>query len=98
MRAVLDRSEAQLVGAADRLASLDTRSGQPHAEAVRVMITARFADALARRRATEFTAPNQQRFVPQAGPLQIGYQGGDRLVGLAGVQLVVGDTVAVTIP
>jgi hypothetical protein len=41
--AILDRSETQLVGAADCLSALDTRAGQPHAEAMRVMIAPRFA-------------------------------------------------------
>ena len=40
----------------------------------------------------------EQRLVPQAGALQVGDQRGDRLVGLAGVQLVVGDAVVVAVP
>jgi hypothetical protein len=40
-------------------------------------------------RTPELPTPDQQRFVPQAGPLEIGHQGGNRLVGFASVELVV---------
>ena len=40
----------------------------------------------------------EQRLVPEPGALQVGDQRGDRLVGLAGVQLVVGDAVVVAVP
>ena len=62
------------------------------------MVAARLADAFAGRRAAELAAPDQQRLVPQARALQIGDQRRDRLIGLAGVQAVVGDAVVVAVP
>src|SRR5207249_5012517 len=91
-------TETQLIGGADRLAALDAGAGQPHAEAVRVVVAAGPADALARRRATEFAAPDQHRFLPQSRPFQIGDQRGNRLIGPAGVQPMVGDAIAVAVP
>src|SRR6266851_3787589 len=45
---VVDSPEAELVGRADGLAALDAGAGQPHREAVRVVVAAGFADALTR--------------------------------------------------
>src|SRR6266852_6055866 len=82
-------AEAQLVGAADRLAAFDAGAGEPHREAERVVIAPRPTDAFAGRRAAELAAPDQERLVPQSRALQVGDEGGDRLIGLAGVQAMV---------
>lgn len=79
-------------------AAFHTGTGHPHGKAMPVMIAARLAHALARRRAAKFTAPDEQRFVPQAGAFQIGNQRRDGLVGLARVQRVIRDAVVVTVP
>ena len=62
------------------------------------MIAARLAHAFARWCAAKFTAPDEQRLVPQACALQVGDQRRDGLVGLARVQRVIRDAVVVTVP
>ena len=62
--AVFDGQEAQFIGCADRLSAFYARAGQPHGEAIPIVIATRLAYAFTRRRAAEFTAPDQQRFVP----------------------------------
>jgi len=57
-------AEAEFIGGADGLAALDARARQPHAEAERIVIAPRPADALAGRRAPKLAAPDQKRFVP----------------------------------
>ena len=56
--------EAELIGRADRLSTLHARAGQPHREAVPVMVAAWLAYSFAGRSPAEFTAPNQERLVP----------------------------------
>ena len=56
------------------------------------------AAALADGRAAELAAPDDQRVVEQARPLQVGQQGGDRLVGHPAHLFVVGVDVVVRIP
>src|SRR5262245_30611419 len=68
---LLGSAEAEFVGGADRLTSLDAGAGEPHAETERIVIAARPADAFAGRSPAEFAAPDKQRFVPQAGAFQI---------------------------
>ena len=56
------------------------------------------AAQLDRRRAAEFAAPDHQRVVEHAPLLQIGQQGGDRLVDLAGELAVIRFDVVVVVP
>ena len=85
---------AQLVGLADADAALDAAAGQPHREAVGVVVAAGALGVLGRRLPAELAAPDDQRRVEQAALLQVLEQPGDRLVGLAGVLVVVLDQVA----
>ena len=57
----------------------DAAAGQPHGEAVGVVVAA--VRPLGGRRAAELAAPDHQRVVEQAARLQVVQQAGDRLVG-----------------
>ena len=70
---------ADLIGLAVARAALDARAGHPGHETVRVMIAA--AVALRDRHAAELAAPDHQRAVHQAAPLQVRQQAVDRQVG-----------------
>src|SRR5262245_58748231 len=96
--AVFNGVETNLIGGADRLASLDAASSQPHGEALPVVVASRLTEAFAGGCATEFAPPNQQGVLPQPGPLEVGDQGRDRLIGLARVELMIRDAVGVAIP
>ena len=95
---LFDRFETQLVRGADGLTPFDTRASQPHGEAVPIVIAARLPDAFAGWGAAEFTAPDQERFIPQAASFQVRHQRGNRFVGFPGVKLVVLDAIVVAIP
>ncbi len=75
---VLDGLEAEFVGGAVHLAAFDAASGEPHAEAVMIVIASvhfsRVGACLRQfdgRRAAEFATPHDQRFVEQAALLEI---------------------------
>ena len=102
---VLDGLEAELVGRAVDVAALDAAAGQPHREAVVVVVAAvdlagvgARVRQLDRRRAAELAAPDHQRVVEQAALLQVGEQRGDGLVALAGQLAVVDLDVVVVVP
>ena len=75
---VLDGVPAEVVGGSESHAALDAAAGQPHRKPERVMFPA--VVALARRRPAEFAAPQDQRVIQQAARLEVGEQGGDRLI------------------
>jgi len=86
---VLDRSESKVIGRSVGLASTDATASQPHREAIVVVISA--CPAFRNWRATEFTSPDNERFLKQAATFQIAQQGGGRLINLptqAGDRLV----------
>src|SRR5437764_11509438 len=91
MEPVLDGGAAELVGLADAGAALDAAAGQPHGEAVRVMIAAGPFLELGGGLAAELAPPDDQGLVEQAAALEVLDQAGDGLVGVAGVLGVVGD-------
>ncbi len=76
---MLDGVEAELVGRAVDDAALDAAAGQPGAEALRMMVA---AVALAPGRAAELRAPDDERLVQQAAPLEVLQQPGDRQIDL----------------
>ena len=78
---ILDGAQADGVGGADDLAALDAAAGQPHRKAEVVVIAA--LAALRLRRAAELAAPQNQRRIEQAAPLQVRQQAGDRLIDSA---------------
>ena len=77
---VLDGVVAELVGGAVGDAALDAAAGQPHREALDVVVA---AVALGHRRAAELAAPDHERVVEHAALLQVLDQGGRGLVDLA---------------
>ena len=56
--------EPQLVGRPDGLAAFDTGSGQPHREAVPIVVPTGLVHAFARRRPAKLAAPHEQRLIP----------------------------------
>jgi hypothetical protein len=57
-------AEADRIGGADDLASLDPAAGEPHREAVRIVISAR--GSFGHRRSAELTAPDNQGRIQKA--------------------------------
>src|SRR5262249_57869824 len=94
--AVLDGAQAQLVGGADHLAALHPAAGEPHREAVGVVVAA--VGVLAHRGAAELAAPDHHRVVEQSAPLQIAQQRGGGAVAAAAHARVVPLQVAVGVP
>src|SRR5262249_21110147 len=93
-RGVTDR-----VGGADDLAAAHPAAGQPHrVTRWRVIAARRRSGVLGCRRAAELAAPDDQRRVEQAAPLQVGQQPGDGPVGLERLRAVVARQVAVGVP
>ena len=93
--------EADLVGLAVMDAALDAAAGEPGGEGVRVVVAAhllRVLRPLRHRQPAELAAPDDQRRVEQAALLQVGQQGGDGLIGLAGELAMVAGDVGVAVP
>ncbi len=95
---LLDGGAAELVGFAHGDAALDAAAGEPHGEAVCIVVAAGALGVLGGRLPAELAAPDNQRRVQQATLFQVFEQAGDRFVGLAGVQVMVADQVAVSVP
>ena len=74
---------AEFVGLAVRDARLDSATGQPDREAVRVVISTVFA--LRERSSAKLAAPPDDRVVEQSAFLQILQQSSDRLIRRAGM-------------
>ena len=75
---------------------LDAAAGEPHGEAVRIVIAA--VAALRHGEAAEFGAPDDEGGIEQAALLEVGEKAGDREVGHAAHFLVVADEVFVRVP
>src|SRR5437660_1294433 len=93
---VLDGGIAKIIGGAIRLTALDATAGEPATEAARTVIAA--LAVLSSWCATEFPGPDYQRFIKQAPALQVREKSGNRLVSLAGMQLMVFVDVAMGVP
>ena len=65
MRVSFDSLKAKFIGCADSLPAANAATSQPHGKTMPVVIAARFVNSLTGRRASEFTAPDQQSFFPQ---------------------------------
>lgn len=89
MDAIGDGGEAEFVGFAVGLASLDFPACHPHGEAIRVVISTGFVDPFAEGHATKFSAPDDQGFIEEATLFQIGEEGSDGLIDFGGVLAVV---------
>ena len=95
---IFDGGAAQLVGPAHAHAALDAAAGQPHREAVGVVVAAGALFVFGGGLAAELAAPDHQGLLQQSPLLQVLQQAGDGLVGLEGVQIVVGLEVSVGVP
>ena len=94
----LDGGGVEFVGLSNADTALDTAPGHPHREAVTVMVTAGALGIFGGRLAAKLATPDYEGFVQQPPLLQILQQGGDRLVGVTGVVIVIFFEVAVSIP
>src|SRR5205823_843395 len=87
---VLGGAKTELVGRAMDVPAFDASAGQPHAEAVVIVVAPlAFAGSAGRGefdggRAPEFATANHQRILQQPALLQIGQQSADALVDFAG--------------
>src|SRR5437660_1165260 len=63
-----------------------------------VVVAAWFTHSFAGRSAAEFSAPDDERVIPEAGALQVRHQRGDGPIGFSGVKGVVADAVVVAVP
>src|SRR5262249_50997384 len=91
---LLDGAEAELVGGPGGQATLDPPAGQPHREAVVVMVPAAQGGQFGHRGAAELAAPQDQGAVEQPAHLQVVEEGGDGAVPAAGqVAVVPGEVV-----
>ena len=99
---VFEDVEAHFIGRAHRDAALDAAAGHPHREGLRMMIAAHAASerhtGLDHWRATEFTAPDDERAVEQAALLEVLHKRGAGLVGVLAVVAHVALDVAVRVP
>ncbi len=89
-------TQTHFVGLADDGAGLDATAGEPHREAVRVVIAA--VTALRHRQAAELGAPDDERGIEQSALFQIFQEAGDRKVCHSAHLFVVADEVFVGIP
>ena len=94
----LDGGGAEFVGLSDADTALDAAAGHPHGEAVAVVVAAGALGVLGCRLAAELTPPNDERLVEQPALIEILQQCGDRLVGVAGVVVVIFFQVTVGVP
>src|SRR5439155_19088988 len=99
---VLDRLEAELIGGAVRVTSLDAPARQPDGKAVRVVVPPVGPGAgclkLHGGRAAELAPPENERVVEHSPLLQVLEERSDGLVRLAGKLPQVGLDVVVVIP
>src|SRR5437879_2470245 len=77
---------AQLIGFAGAYSAFDAAAGHPHGEAVRVVVAA-IAGAVGG--ASEFAAPNDQRFIQKASLFQVLEETCNRFIGSSGIMSVV---------
>ena len=92
------RRRAELVGLPNAHPSLDAATGHPHREAVGVVIAAGALGIFRRRLPAELPPPDHERAVEEPRTLQILQQRRDRLIGVAGVEVVVLLEIPVGIP
>src|SRR5262245_38115442 len=98
MVGMLDGLGAEFVGGADGDAPPRAAAGHPHGEAVGVVVATCPGGVFGGGLPAELAAPDNQRLVEEAASLQVLDQAGDRLVGAAGVAVVIEQQVAVGVP
>src|SRR6516164_9484904 len=95
VNAILDGVETNFVGCTVGDSAFDPAAGEPHREAVWIVVPA--IAAFAHWRTAEFTAPNYKRAVQHSAPLEVLQESGDRFVALAAIAAVIAFDVAVRI-
>src|SRR5262249_54870483 len=95
---VRDGGEAELVGGAVDVAAFDAAAGQPHREAVVVVVAAAEGGQFGDGGAAELAAPQDEGAVEQAALVEVGEEGGGRLVPALGEAAVLGGQVVVVVP
>src|SRR5262249_18752686 len=102
---MLDGTEAEIVGGAMNLAALDAAAGQPHAEAIVVVVAAIDAAGvgarsrqLHRRSSAKLATPDHQRIVQHAALLQVFQETADGLIAFPGQAAMLGFQIVVAVP
>ena len=96
-----DGAVAELVGGTVDVAAFHAAAGKPDREAPVVVVAAHAGlaiDQLDGRRATEFTAAEDERFLEEPALFQVGEESGDRLVALLAQRPVRRGDVVVAVP
>src|SRR5262249_60378524 len=94
--AVFNSLVAELARLAVVHSALDAAAGQPDREGLRVVVAA--LRTLRIRGPAEFPAPDDERILEQATRLEVGEQGGGRLIGGLAATAMVGLDVVVAVP
>src|SRR6516225_2427923 len=89
--------EAELIRFAKSNAGLDTSAGQPHGEAVRMMITS-IVPALNHGSAPELTTPNDQRILEHTLLFEVFHQCSACFVGVATILFQIVDQISMLVP
>src|SRR5262245_31174281 len=79
---VLNGCEPEFVGRAVNVAAAGPATGEPHAEAVMIVVAAAELRQLGNRRAAEFSTPQNQCAVEHAAPRQVSQKPSNGLVPL----------------
>src|ERR671910_625277 len=99
---LFDNVEAEFVCAAVGQAGFHAPAGQPHGKGLWMVVAAELAIqrrvSLDHWRATELSAPNDERLVEHAAALEVLNQSGGPLVGSAAVVLEIARHVAMGVP
>src|SRR5438105_11602042 len=90
--------EPEFIGFADGSAGLDAAAGEPHAEAIRMMVAPIVASPLHHRGAAKFAAPDDEGVLQHAALLEVLDERGAGFVGVLAVLFEVADEVAVLVP
>ena len=81
--------EAEFDGLPVAHAAFHSAAGHPHAETIRVLVSAGRTLAFAEWHATQFAAPHDKRGIEQPALLEVGQQCGDGLIHLGTLKAVV---------
>ena len=93
---LIDGMHPKFVSRAVRDSTLHATSGEPHAEALGMMIATIGPSGM--RSAAELTGPDDERFIQQSALLEIDEQPGDGLIGIERVLLVSLLEIAMLVP
>ncbi len=91
-----DSVKSKVVGCTDHLTAFDATAGHPHCEAIGVMVAT--VTFFGHGSASEFSAPDDERLIEHASPLQVLQQTGDWDIGLTTMHRVIVFDFAVRVP